>query len=609
MKNFNIFVHLASIFVALLVRDAIGQQPEVDIPDFGTIYGETIPFKSDYPAVDTHVNAYRGIPFAKNASHYRFMKPEPLESLEDGWLNATAYSSICWQLPEVLEGESQSEDCLYLNIWTPHPQPTNAPVMVWFHGGGFVIGSSSKASYEGHALCGYHGVILVNTNYRLNGFGFLSTGDDVLPGMYGMYDQLEALKWVNKHITAFGGDPDQVTIFGQSAGAGSVGLHLLAQESEQYFKRAILVSGTATSPWAVETDASKARDDAFGVGEAASCPDLSTSEALAQCLRDLPEKTLTFAIDRILLETTNVIPFVPTVDGMFLVDNPLNLVKANRFKKCPILLGATKDDGSLVAGRAFIRQINTDEGYANKTEFRDALERFTYTYVNDVIIDAIMQEYVDWTLADDPQANYFYDYIAVETDEAFTCPSVDFARYYAEDGQDVYLYDFTHLPNQTVWTSDLASPEWRGVAHAEDLQFIFGYHFNPSLTLWDNMPLEEVELTVDIMRYYTNFAKTGNPNLETVGGQPNTSSKAWPKFSLPDLDYKILNPAVENSRGLKARECNFWNKYLPSLVIQSMDLSDLEEEWREDYNRWKTEDMVEWQAAFEDYKSNTQPCN
>lgn len=212
---------------------------------------------------------------------------------------------------------------------------------------------------------------------------------------------------------------------------------------------------------------------------------------------------------QILLGTTNVIPFVPTVDGDFLPDNPLSLVKANRFKNCPIMLGATKDDGSLIAARAFLRQINTDEGYANRTEFRDALERFTYTYVNDVIVDSIMQEYVDWAIADDPEANYFYDYIAVQTDEAFACPSVDFARYYAENGQDVYLYDFTHLPNQTVWTSELASPGWKGVAHAEDLQFIFGYHFNPYLTLWDNMPLEEVDFTVDVMRYYTNFAKTG----------------------------------------------------------------------------------------------------
>ncbi|XP_071498758.1 cholinesterase-like [Diadema antillarum] len=609
MHKFDFFPLASFLGLVLLVVDVVGDQPVVDVPNFGQIYGETIPFKHDYPSYNTSVNVYRGIPFAKNASNYRFMKPESMTELEGGVLNATEYRTICWQLPERLESREQSEDCLYLNVWTPNPQPQNAPVMVWFHGGAFVLGAGSSWSYEGHALCAIHGVVHVTANYRLNGFGFLSTGDDVLPGMYGMYDQLEALKWVNRNIQAFGGDPNEVTIFGQSAGGGSVGLHLLSPESAGYFNRAILVSGTASSPWSVETDAQKARDDAFGVGEAARCDDLTTSQALADCLRELPEQQLTFAIDRVLLETTNVIPLVPTVDGEFLPDKPLELLASGRFNKCPVMLGSTKDDGSLIAARAFLRAIPDDDPHVNSTQFRDSLERFTYTYVNDIVVDAMMQEYVDWTLADDPDANYFYNYIALETDEAFACPTDGWARVYAESDQDVYLYQFTHLPNQTVWTSENLSPAWKGVAHAEDLQFIFGYHFNPALTRWHDMPREEVDLTLDVMQYYTNFAKTGNPNLETPGGQPDTSEKAWPKFEVPELAYKIMDPAMENGRALKSRECNFWNEYLPSLVQRTMDMSDLEEQWREDYNQWKTEDMVAWQAAFDDYKQTTQPCD
>ena len=213
---------------------------------------------------------------------------------------------------------------------------------------------------------------------------------------------------------------------------------------------------------------------------------------------------------QVLLETTNVIPLVPTVDGDFLPDKPLALLKANQFKKCPVLLGSTKDDGTLISARVFIRQLFVEDPYANATHFRESLEKYTYTYKNDIIVDAMMQEYVDWTLADDPDANYFYTYAELETDEAFTCPADGWARAYAESGQDVYYYQFTHLPNVTVWNE----PEgyeipWKGVAHSEDEQFIFGYYYNPNLDKFKDMPQHEIEFTVDMMRYYTNFAKTG----------------------------------------------------------------------------------------------------
>ena len=211
---------------------------------------------------------------------------------------------------------------------------------------------------------------------------------------------------------------------------------------------------------------------------------------------------------QVLLETTNVVPLVPTVDGAFLPNHPVDLLKTNQFKKCPILLGSTLDDGTLITARAFIRQLNVDDPYANMTYFREILERFTYTYKNDLIVDAMMQEYVDWTLADDPDANYFYDYVELITDEAFACPSDAWARQYSEVGQDVYVYQFTHYPNQTVWTN-VVTPSWRGVAHSEDNQFFFGYHYNPNLELWKDMPQDEIQLTVDMMRYYANFAKTG----------------------------------------------------------------------------------------------------
>ncbi|XP_071498731.1 acetylcholinesterase-like [Diadema antillarum] len=583
----------------------MGNQPYVDVPDFGTIYGESVPYRHDYPDIDTNVNIYRGIPYAKNASNYRFMRPEPKLTLDDGVLNATTSGSMCWQLPDMTT-PGQSEDCLFLDVWTPSPQPTDAPVMVWIHGGAFLFGSGSSTGYDGHMYCAEHGIIFVAINYRLNGFGFLSTGDTVLPGMYGMFDQLEALKWVKSNIHAFGGNPDEVTIFGQSAGGGSVGLHLLSPESAGYFNRAILISGTATSPWAVETDGQKARDDAFAVGRMAGCGDVSSSQEIVTCLRGVPEEELVLAMNAVMLTTTHVIPLVPTVDGAFLPDDPVELVRRREFNMCPIMVGTTKDDGSLVASRAFPAKVPFEDPSIDEAELRESFLQFTYTYSNDVIVDAMMQQYVDWTVADDPEANFFYYYMDAETDEAFACPADGWARAYAEIGQDVYYYQFTHYPNTSAWSGD--GWPWKGVAHGEDLQFIFGFHFNPAYDRWDDMPQKEIELSLDIIRYYANFAKTGNPNLNMSGGTPDTSSKSWPAFTLPDLEYKILDLNLSNGRALKAETCHFWNEYLPSLVSHTMDMPELEQQWREDYEQWKTVDMVAWQDAFEDYKANTPPC-
>ena len=208
-----------------------------------------------------------------------------------------------------------------------------------------------------------------------------------------------------------------------------------------------------------------------------------------------------------MLTITNVIPLVPTVDGVFLPDDPLELLKSQKFKKCPVMLGTTQDDGSLIAIRAYLDQLLNDDPYANKTVFRENLEKYTYTYKNDIIVDAMIQEYIDWTLADDPETNYFFDYIDVITDEAFACPADGWARAYADSGQDVYLYQYTHLPNQTTWSE--FAPNWIGVAHSEDMQFFFGYYYNPNMEDFKNMPQEEIDMTVDTMRFYANFAKTG----------------------------------------------------------------------------------------------------
>ncbi|XP_018536670.2 cholinesterase [Lates calcarifer] len=145
-----------------------------------------------------------------------------------------------------------SEDCLYLNVWTPTVDKTNPPlpVMVWIYGGGFTGGTASLDLYDGRFLTQTENVIVVSMNYRIGAFGFLSLPDNKnVPGNAGLKDQQLALKWVSKNIAAFGGDPSQVTIFGESAGSGSVGFQVLSPGSQEYFQRAIMESGAPNAPW------------------------------------------------------------------------------------------------------------------------------------------------------------------------------------------------------------------------------------------------------------------------------------------------------------------------------------------------------------------------
>ncbi|XP_072020491.1 cholinesterase-like [Amphiura filiformis] len=255
---------------------------------------------TEYPELIADVDVYRGIPFAvPPLGELRLAKPIPSEGWE-GEYDATYFRSPCMQSGSAEEVERMSEDCLYLNVWVPKAKPENAAVMLWIYGGGFVFGEGSSYSYNGIPISTINNIVYVTINYRVNSFGFFSLGDDVMPGNYGLWDQQLALKWAKEHIGAFGGNADDITIFGQSAGAASVGLHLVAPLSWDYFSKAILQSGCAVAPWVVEEDKEKARQDVYGVGDNAGCKgQYSNHQELLACLRELPAQNISDA-------TTNV---------------------------------------------------------------------------------------------------------------------------------------------------------------------------------------------------------------------------------------------------------------------------------------------------------------
>lgn len=342
------------------------------------------------------VDAFLGIPFALPPNGtYRFKHPQPNQPWT-GELDASRLSNSCYQVNDTFFGSNflgtsiwnantpLSEDCLYLNIWTPfgvanmtvasesssgnsarlssyrstggasstgsdrsQQQPTDQkrPVLVWIFGGGFYSGTSSLAVYEGGVLASEEDIIVVSMNYRVSALGFLYFGRPDAPGNAGMFDQLLALQWISDNIDQFGGDPERVTIFGESAGAVSVALHLLSPLSRNLFSQAILQSGAATCPWGYK-DAREIIANGLQLASLLNCPSNTADlDAVLDCLQKADPMAL---VSQEVGQTKTILnfPFVPVVDGSFLIESPTeSLIKSN-FKHTRILLGSNNDEGN-----------------------------------------------------------------------------------------------------------------------------------------------------------------------------------------------------------------------------------------------------------------------
>ncbi|XP_033105819.1 cholinesterase 2-like [Anneissia japonica] len=580
------------------------QSPHVTTP-LGNVTGKTILFSEDsYIGVNKYIDVYKGIPYAEPpVGDLRFEKPLPKEPWS-GTLNATKYSSWCIQsgVHYTVVGE---DDCLYLNIFVPQTKPRNAAVMFFIHGGGFVTGTASTDDYSGVVLAATGDVIVVTINYRLNFYGFLTTGDDDYPGNIGLFDQLEALKWVNKNIGAFGGDPSRVTIFGESAGSASVDYHLLSKESWDYFSQAILESGTTLSNWAY-TERDEAKDLAIMIGTKVGC-EFTDSKAFVECMKGVDPGAIANASVGI-----TVYP-APVVDGIFIKSSPEILIRNGDFKtEATIIVGTNKDEGTL-AYLVLPDYQKPSTPNVSKSEFLNLIPTAFVPIKeasNPHILDAIYFEYTDWSQSDDPEASYFNSGVRLATDFQFLCPSDAVQRAHFSVGNKVFVYLMTHIPKVSVFDAynEYALP-WIGAGHGEELQFVFGYPFlNGSFTYSLEQPSDtDRNVSVEFMRYWTNFAKTGDPNTrgnETSHHSFDKDLAVWPEFTIPELNYIDINPTSSSERAYRADKCAFWSTYEPKLEQFAADMSESEELWRNDYYNWKYNDLPEWQKAFDDYKEN-----
>uniref|UniRef100_UPI00398E85BB LOW QUALITY PROTEIN: cholinesterase-like n=1 Tax=Pristiophorus japonicus TaxID=55135 RepID=UPI00398E85BB len=541
------------------------------------------------------VTAFLGIPYAEPPiGDLRFKKPESRKPWSELW-NANKYPNTCYQYVSSsssgLSWEDMwnpntkvSEDCLYVNLWVPSPRPSKAAVMIWIFGGGFSYGTSSLAVYDGKYLAYIENVIVVSMNYRLGALGFLALpGNHEVPGNMGLFDQRLALEWVQDNIKAFGGNPKSVTLFGESAGAASIHMHILSPKKHSLFKRAIMQSGSSNAPWSV-IQGGEAKRRATILAQHLKCPYSDDTELLS-CLRDkhpheIIEKSLEILTDRFLSDCV----FLPVVDGDFLTDLPEKLIKIKNIKKINILAGVNKDEGSYFLLYYVPGFDKETESLITREQFQQGV-RIVYPDTGDNGAEAIAFQYTDWT--DENNATKNRDALNdVAGDSNFICPLTNFANHFVEYGNTVYFYLFDHLASNANW------PGWMGVMHGYEIEFVFGMPLDGLL----NYTMVEQTLSRNMMHYWANFAKTGNPN------EPKTEGLKWPEYTPLEQQYITLNteaPTICTKH--RGPQCAFWNTFFPILFESSAPM-DEEQTWKSEFHRWNTY-MSDWKNNFRAYIS------
>lgn len=330
---------LLLLFVASTLQQSTRRDPLVET-DLGSIRGSVLKTING-----RDIFAYRGIRYAQQPIGVRrFAAPVPAEAWNDT-LDATEDSPIC---PQPGVSVPMSEDCLKLNVYTSSEIVQGWPVLVYIHGGSNKIGSGHSAYEAGPQYLLDAQVILVTFNYRLGALGFLSTRSTEAPGNFGYLDQVLALKWVQAHIRNFGGNPKRVTIFGMSAGAMAVTLHMASPLSANLFHRAIAMSGSATNEFVIDNPHWTRK-----LAEELSCPKYSTKDLL-DCLRAVHwEKIIQVCATWEYYGFINM-KWNYEIDGKFLLEHPTETFRHNRTNNVPLMTGITKNELDFHVHRKFV---------------------------------------------------------------------------------------------------------------------------------------------------------------------------------------------------------------------------------------------------------------
>ena len=500
------------IFISVLTTGCFSKKDDLVVH---TTKGRVRGVRNFLSNMGKSVDTWLGIPFAKPpVQGLRFKHPMPMDRWH-GTRNTTEYSNSCWQpIDDVFPGfrgaemwnpdaTKMGEDCLYLNVYVPrtYPRLRKAAVLVWIYGGGFYSGTTSLEIYDPRYMAVENDLIVVSINYRIGIFGFLGMGHPDAPGNAGMFDQLLALEWIRDNIRHFGGDPHNVTIFGESAGSVSVSLHLLSPLSRNKFSRAILESGVAIGDWCT-VDMKESIRRSMDVAEVIGCEKTDDVRKIIQCLMETDAKTLSDS-QWVTLGAMQF-PWVPVIDGVFLTESPEKSLRRGNFKRCPILIGSNKNEGSYFLIYEAREYLKLKSETMNREQFKKTMDQSFYYYpqyprtINKYGMDAVKFQYTDWS---DPRDTYknLRGIDQAIGDYHFICQINKFANIYARAGENVFYYHFTHRTKDHPW------PKWMGVLHADEVNYVFGDPLKPHTNYTNN----EKALSRKIMSYWVNFVRSG----------------------------------------------------------------------------------------------------
>jgi para-nitrobenzyl esterase len=497
-------------------------RPGTVLTDRGAVTGEQ--------RSDLGVWAYRGIPYAAPpVGDLRFRPPEPHACWPDE-LAATTLGPACPQ-PDKSGNVIGHEDCLTLNVWAPSGA-SDAPVLVFIHGGGNTQGTASDPLYDGAALAARTSAVVVTLDYRLGALGFLAhqslnaESARGVSGNYGILDQIAALRWVQANIAGFGGSPQRVLLFGESAGGVDTLIHVVSPLSKGLFAAAAVESGGVE-----KTTLAQGITATQPVVDGVGCTDASD---VAACLRSKPAEQMVGAVATSVgpLDKTGL-HYKPVIDGYVLEDSSLNVIAGGRHNHVPVILGTNADETSRM-----VPTVSTDAEY-----------QAAVTSLYGPTLGAMALTHYPASAYSSPRQAL----IALTTDVLWTCPIRRVARALASgQSEPVYRYHFG-------WAAPGAAGALVGATHGLELAFVFGSFgavgngggtaFTPTAA--------DLSLSETVQDYWGRLAAHGDPN----GG----SAPLWPRYDAATDPYLELDtaPMTASATGLATTNCDFLDTLVP----------------------------------------------